>query len=709
MTRRLALRVLLLAALAGGCASEPTATWREVLQTTDVGDTRTSALTTLLELGAQQALGPDLEYRVSERIIDTRLQTEVDGVDTQEDRLLHQPSLDVVIRTPTLTWTQGLELLQQRSSPSPGANNTRERTDVLEKVEWSPIGLPRLTAWIDWRRDQDDLFVDQDDTEMVLQLDDEVGPFTWFYAYETEAQRDHSADVDRDRDEHEARASYREEHLEGRLTTSASVALQRRDLEVHTPSGSEGALPPVEIFPVQGLSALDTTPALGALADTPALIDGDDTTAAGINIGGFGSGGEPDWNIGVRVPNGSTVDLAVVSTAVEVDPLFVDQYAWSVWSSTDNAFWTQVTSSAAFSYEAAFRRFRISFPDVATQYLKVVATAVPPTAPAVFVTEMRTFEPGDPVPGDVTSRQHDRDDSVTASTSWRATDTLLLGADVLAQEVERETSGTTTRDESRLDTGVNALWTPNPITDVSVRANRQDTEDEFTADETLDLLTALLTLRPLERLDLGLNWTTTDRESSDGSSDLSTDSLQARVAAELLPTLQAQVTAETATEDDETNAREVDRTIFTGSLTAEVTPDWDVTLSLRDEQADVTGAGAADVPDPSNTSHQVVVIYQPGDQLTVEVDLEWLDTFAGSGLDQQLRFDWLPFRDGSLDLQIDLQRIEDGTFDETTDRYLFLTRWTMNPRAYLELNWSVQEPENADKATLLTLSLNVEW
>jgi hypothetical protein len=181
------------------------------------------------------------------------------------------------------------------------------------------------------------------------------------------------------------------------------------------------------------------------------------------------------------------------------------------------------------------------------------------------------------------------------------------------------------------------------------------------------------------------------------------------VAAEPLPTLQAQVTAETATEDDETNAREVDRTIFTGSLTAEVTPDWDVTLSLRDEQADVTGAGAAGVPDPSNTSHQLVVIHQPGDQLMVEVGLEWLDTFAGSGLDQQLRFDWLPFRDGSLDPQIDPQRIEDGTFDETTDRYLFLTRWTMNPRAYAELNWSVQEPENADRAELLTLSLNVEW
>jgi len=134
-----------------------------------------------------------------------------------------------------------------------------------------------------------------------------------------------------------------------------------------------------------------------------------------------------------------------------------------------------------------------------------------------------------------------------------------------------------------------------------------------------------------------------------------------------------------------------------------------VTVSARDVSADVTGAGADDVPDPSNSSQELIVIYQPGDQLTIEVDLEWLDSFAGSGLDQQLRFDWLPFRDGSLDVLVDLQRLVNGTFDETTDRYLFLTRWNMNPRAYIEFNWSQQVPDEADRATLVTLSLNVEW
>ena len=107
-----------------------------------------------------------------------------------------------------------------------------------------------------------------------------------------------------------------------------------------------------------------------------------------------------------------------------------------------------------------------------------------------------------------------------------------------------------------------------------------------------------------------------------------------RVAARLLETLQAQITAEQSSEQDDSNARDTDRTSLTASLTANVTPAWDVTVAARNEDAEVSGAGAAGVPDPSNDSYQVVVIYQPGDQLTVEADLEWLETFAGSGLDQ---------------------------------------------------------------------------
>lgn len=708
MRRGDGLRLLALAALAGGCASEPTATWRESLQTSEVGDQQTSALTTLLELGAQATLGPEFEYRVSDRIIDTRLETEVGDAKSDEQRLLHQPSVDLVVQTPTITWTQGYEMLQNVTRPSPGDNNTRTRTDVLQKVEWSPIGLPRFTAWLDLRRDEDDLFVDQDDTEWVFQAEDVVGPFGWFYSFESEDQRDHAADIERERQDHELRLSYREEHLDGRLVTSAAATLQRRDID--TTSGNAGsALPPVEAFPVQGLSALDDTPALGGLLDNAALIDGDDTTSAGVNIGGFGSGGEPDWNVGARLPPGTTVDLAVLSTAVEIDPLLVNQYAFSVWSSDDNSFWTQVTSAAAVTYEAAFRRFRISFPDVSAQYVKVVATAVAPTAPAVFVTELRLFEPGTPGPGSTTSRQRDRDDALTGNVSWRTTDELLLGADVLAQEVNREVDGDDTRDESRLNTGLSALWTPSRELDVNLRANRQDTDDRVLADEVLDLWNALLTWRPLERLDLGLSWTVSDRQTDDGSSDQSTDSLQARIAARLLETLQAQLTAEQSAETDDTNARDTDRTIFTASLTANVTPAWDVTLAARNEDAEVTGAGAAGVPDPSNDSYQVVVIYQPGDQLTVEADLEWLDTFAGSGLDQQLRFDWLPFRDGSLDFQINLQRLVNGAFDDTTDRYVLLTRWNVNPRVFAELTWQRQVPDEGDEATLVSLSLNVEW
>ena len=705
--------IRLLAALGpvalAGCATEPSATWREQAQTTNVGDTSTRALTTLVELGVQQSLGPGFEYRASDRFIQTALETTVDGDTRRDDRWLHQPSLDLVVETPTIRWTQDFELLQNKSQPSGGPDNQLDRTDLLEKLEWTPVDLPRFTGWFNRRTDKDDLFVDRDDNKYFFQVDDDVGPFSWLYSLDLENENDNAADVQRDLTTHLVRASYREDHLDGDLTTSAYFSDQRRELKTDSSSGSSGALPSVEVFPVQGLSVVDTTPALGMLGDTPALIDGDDTTLTPINIGGFVSGGQTDWNIGIKLPPASTVNLAVVSTSTVVDPLLVGQYSFSVWSSPDGNFWTQVTGSASWVYEEAFRRFRISFPAVTTMYLKVVDTAAPPTAPAVFVTEMRAFAPSPDGPGNLSTKQNDEDRSLSGSVSWRATDTVVLGADVLAQDSTRDLAGTTLRDETRLDTGVNGTWTPTPEMDLGVRANQQDINDKVLADERYRLLTALWNLRPLERLDLGVNWTTTDRNSDAGTNDLKTDSVQFRAAAQLLEALQAQVTAEKAKDDDISNDRVIDRTILTASATADVTSDWNVTLSARDESDTVTGSGSEGIPDPSSTSYQTIVVYQPGDQFTVEANLEWQDTFAGSGLDQQLTIDWLPFRDGSLDVQVDLQRQVNGTFNETIDRYLFLTRWNMNVHAYIEFNWSAQIPDSGDRVDVVTLSLNVEW
>lgn len=176
-----------------------------------------------------------------------------------------------------------------------------------------------------------------------------------------------------------------------------------------------------------------------------------------------------------------------------------------------------------------------------------------------------------------------------------------------------------------------------------------------------------------------------------------------------MPTLQTDLTVERSRQDDLRNERVIDRTILGAQAVADLTRTVDLTLAARTEIADVTGAGAADVPDPDEDIYEILVAYRPSPQLTAEVQLEWRDTFVGSGLDRRLRFDWIPFRDGALDLQFDVQRLDNGLLEEKRDQYLLLSRWTLGRDAFLELNWALQKPENEPSAETVSLALNVSF
>ncbi|MHC5209176.1 MAG: hypothetical protein ACYTG2_00480 [Planctomycetota bacterium] len=708
-TRSRDLLLLLATSLLTACAAQKSATVRESYQRSETGDDSQASFTNLVEIGVQDQVGPDLEYRFSDRLIDGWVDLESSGVKAEEDRFLHQPSFDTEVTFGLLTWTQGIELQESTRNPSDGPENTLLRKDILEKLEWSPVGLPRVVAWFDTRSDRDDEFIDRQDDEFVLQVDDSVGPYSWMYTFETERLEDNAAGIERDRTEHMARGSYSETHMDGRLTTSVSVFTDEERTTVRLPPGGAGALPPAIPSIGPGYSDIDSTPAISVLTPNVGLTNGDLGAPAGINIGGFASGGEINWNMGLQLPGASTVGLLLLNTSTTVDPFFADQFNFAVYASDDNNFWTLVTSSAQFTYEETFDRFRIVVPEVTTEFIKVVNTASPPTAAAVLVTELSAFESllVTPSPGS-SSKLEDTTRSLTSRISYLASETLTFGYDLTLRALERINAGTTTRDEERIDNGLSALWTPTDIVDVSLRMNDQQTKDDILQDEDAQLITGLIDVRPLETLDIALSYTETERE-ADGDPTLDTDSLKARVAADLLDTLQAEVSIEQNTQQDSQNDRTIDRTIYGASLLADVTPAWDVTVGMRRENAEVTGTGAAGIPDPSEESYELLVVYQPSDQLTAEVDLEWKDSFAGSGLDQRLRLDWIPFPEGAIDIQLDVQRLVSGDIDTQTDRYLLLTRYTFNPRAFFELNYSVQEPDDASRTTLVTLSLNIEF
>ena len=693
--------------LIAGCATPPSTTLRDSYQVTKTGLVDTTNHSTVLELGSQDKVGVGGEYRIGERFIRSARSNDNDGSTSDELSTLNQPSIDLSVEYGALAWLQGFEMFRTRTQSSSASGNLVERTDILEKVEWTPVDLPQVTTWLDYRTDRDSYLTDREDTEFVFEVTDTRGPASYSYSLELEEITDAASDTRDSRVEHTARGTYQDSFLDGKLSASASALVDERRSTSRVPAVSATS---VEVLLEEGYGALDTTPEISTLPPIPGLVDEDRDTPLGINIGGFASGGETNWNMGARLPVGETANLAYLYTAEEVDTFLVNQFSFSVWQSDDNNFWDLVAGSPAFTYERTLQRFRIVFPQVEARYMKVVNTASPPTAPAVLVTEIELFHPGlgggggggqDSLVDKISTR------SVNGGLSFRPLEKVTLTYDIFAQQTSRETGGVTTREESQIDNGLVMVWIPSPVIDVSLRGGLQAVRDSFRPTQVASMWNGFVGYRPLDTLDVALSYTGTRREEG-GALAFATSGAQARASAQLLEKLSTDFTVETSTQEDHANLRDIDRFGYSASMIAALTRSFDVTLGYRNEEGKVTGPGAGDIPDPSEKQAELLLLYQPTDQLTTEVRLEWKDSYSGRGVDQRYRVDWIPFTDGALDLQFDVDHTEGGVQSTAGfDRYLMISRWNMNPKAYFELDYSALLPDEGANVQTATISFNL--
>jgi hypothetical protein len=150
-------------------------------------------------------------------------------------------------------------------------------------------------------------------------------------------------------------------------------------------SGGQGLL--LQLFPVHGLSGISDlnnpsqTPVMITLNENPALIDGNETATAGINLG-LSSGlitipppPRQEWNIGadfVTPTQLSSLDVWVDKDLTKIISLF----HWDVYTSDDNVTWAKkFTVTAAPSDFVTFPtpHFIINFPAaLTTRFIKVV-------------------------------------------------------------------------------------------------------------------------------------------------------------------------------------------------------------------------------------------------------------------------------------------------------------------------------------------------
>jgi len=308
-----------------------------------------------------------------------------------------RPYVWLTLRDTTYNTALGYSLQEQsvKTSGSPVITLNQESYDY--NLNWNPTDLPSLQLRYSKTNTYDNARatrnVEQD--FFFVKPEYRYGGLDVYYQGTYVNTNDNLRNFESTSWSNQGRFYYSGNFLDGRISVTTDDRLAYT--EVNTTAAGQGQVS-LPVSPFAGLSALDDTPLNGALAPNPALIDGNLTVSAGVNIGLPPLGGNTERrNLGLDF----LVPLRINSLFVWVDRTLpqdiANSFSWEIYTSTDNLNWTFFTAVPVALFGPFQTRFEINFPAVQARYIKVVtrplAASVPGASgfPDIFITELQAF------------------------------------------------------------------------------------------------------------------------------------------------------------------------------------------------------------------------------------------------------------------------------------------------------------------------------
>jgi hypothetical protein len=413
---------------------------------------------------------------------DQRGWTDQDGVSSEAHGRSSTLFGRLTLGTPVLNATLGVDRREQQTFPA----TTSFITDsYAADAVWRPSELPELHLRLAHQDGYDSLRLLHDDSTDTAQLSTRYGTggFEIRYLADWLRSTDHIHGVQSTSVDQTAIVTDASSFLDGRATTYLSGTLQRRDLS--TLSAGQGGVVVRKQLPVAGLSAVVALPATSdnvALANNPALIDGNTGASAAVNLG-WSVGTLNDTNpreVGAQFPDAVTdVNLLYLWTDRPLTGVVATTIKNSIQvrTSTDNQHWSApVTATATVS--PIQNRIEIGISQLHAKYVKVTIQPLPlgvTTDPAfrdIFVTELefQLVLPVSAVP--------------RSASSMYASGTAVVRAILLRQpELTYDFSGNVThqtepsRSTYALSNGLSVHGNPRPGLSATARGARVDTND----------------------------------------------------------------------------------------------------------------------------------------------------------------------------------------------------------------------------------------
>ncbi len=207
---------------------------------------------------------------------------------------------------------------------------------------------------------------------------------------------DHLRALDTRQVSHAGRVYYSDAFLRKRLVWNATYNVNYQNIEtVASGKGGEVAIP---VTPFAGMAAVSETPVTAKLTQNAALIDGNLTAGAGVDLGLPATLADAQSrNIGLDFLNPAQVNRFLIWVDRDLPVEVTNSFSWEIYSSTDNVVWKREAVVSGAPFGPFENRFELDFPAITARYMKVVTrpfSSVVPAAsrfPDILVTEMQAF------------------------------------------------------------------------------------------------------------------------------------------------------------------------------------------------------------------------------------------------------------------------------------------------------------------------------
>jgi hypothetical protein len=309
-----------------------------------------------------------------------------------------RPYINLTLNNPLYKASVGYYRRQETVDPEDGEKVTLINDDYIATLDWRPEGLPTFETQFIRRNtyDKDELIQNATQDSAILTSRYAYKGLDLRYVGTYNNQKNHLVDLETRTLTHFGRIVYSDSFLDRRINFYTTYEINRQETKIS--AEDTGGEVDFQVFPISGLSSLDSTPLDGPLLSNPALIDGNLVVSAGINIGLPPIGGDSSGrNIGLDFFVPTEVNKILVWVDRELPSDIANSFSWNIYTSSDNLNWAFHATASPAPFGPFQNRFEIKFSGATARYVKVVTnplSAIIPGSsafPNIFITEIQAF------------------------------------------------------------------------------------------------------------------------------------------------------------------------------------------------------------------------------------------------------------------------------------------------------------------------------